>query len=1460
MRIYRFLAAVAAGLAGAFLLWGAAAAAAPDGAAGAATEGFVYEVLSGILPANDPAATAPDEVTLTEGWHGAYIAGVDSYRALDFVHNDRVTDETTPVYAVIRTVTPTPLLPHPAPQETIVAVVGDDTSPSGDGCRQVEIEFYREGSDRPIGTVVYKHVWSQKRVAGQLVDIVAPDDPIPLSRVAGTIAPPVQLGTISHLPQANRPSDGGDGPEPGCKSSNFHLHQEAPNYSGEDHLHRHIPDPPDTALALRFGFLTVGAGSNPGGTLRSDEYRPFCSDTWLFRIQASTTAPDPSPIATCARPSAPVIQAEVTVENNTIHVSWREPVGAWDNLTTSTPSDGFALTGYAIQYRLTPPAGGVAPPWPATWDAISLDDADLTSGTRDGLPHYTYPVTLPASHTRYQMRVRAVNDRGPGPPSAAVGASTWPAVNVTVSGRGAVQVDQLQLVGGTAGPQGAAGPRGASSVLESIACASGASCELAVPVNATVRITATAEEGFAIAAWSGACAARTASDTFCDVVVDENKTVRVTFTDPSTPTVTITRGASPVTEGTAASFTITRTGATSADLTVHVAVSDGVSDFLDGDPPTEVTIPTGSASAALTVATDDDDTDEADGSVTATLTAAAAYDLGSPSAATVIVQDNDQTITPLVTIAAGTSPVTEGTAATFTVTRTGATTDSLAVTVDVTQNGTFIDGTAPTSVTIDVNAASATLAVATDDDSTDETNGSITATLTDGTAYDLGTPAAATVTVQDNDDAPTTDTAPQFSQSSASYAFTRGTAGSATLPAATGGDGTRSYSLSSTPAGLSFSASTRVLAGTPTTVGTTTHTYTVSDSDSNIAASDRDTMTITVTVGNCTVPAKPADSTSATTTQGTPFWNVGTSAADEQRTDTTVTTVTTYIWNSATCRWQASTSSTTSTATITLQSVPKPADDTRTVEVRRTHHDWVCSSTSAAEREVVTKRHERRPHVWSSTDEKWVDGPTWIPGPEYDDPPSPTGVTQPKPADDTRTVTTTPVYTWRVSGMVAYEQETYTQRDDTRPHVCYSSTPPWRDGPTWILGTPYTVGPADTGVTEPKPPDDMETETLSTTLTWRLSGTTAYEQKTETKRDDRRPHVFHTTAPPWRDGPTWIEGTPYTEGPTDTGRIWEQPPHDTVTRTVTYTDTQWVTVSAGTFCRQYEEERSGTRNSYYHRPHVFHTTAPPWRAGTVVDPFPYHTDPTTTWGAWQRTGESRACPARSDADGARGQTAAPAAQLTAGTYVWHVGAQRFQFEVPAAAVVQLSERTLTSGEAVAVFTAADGTELIVDPATLPAADAPSDGQFSAVVEPTLAALAATLRQAPPRPAASPTTSAAEECPVAAADAQGSVAIDLDVQGCTVVRGDGRVTVSRGDAARTFTLDATLDWLVIDGTDVASSGAAAVTFVTIPNEANPHSGSIHLALSDGTELARQVPPESPALDAVFDAITSAAPGN
>ena len=97
-----------------------------------------------------------------------------------------------------------------------------------------------------------------------------------------------------------------------------------------------------------------------------------------------------------------------------------------------------------------------------------------------------------------------------------------------------------------------------------------------------------------------------------------------------------------------------------------------------------------------------------------------------------------------VSIAPGATPVTEGTAATFTLSRTGATAEALTVSVYVTETGSMISGTAPTSVLFGAGDAEATLTVETQADDRDEADSAITATITAGpdAAYDTVTAGA----------------------------------------------------------------------------------------------------------------------------------------------------------------------------------------------------------------------------------------------------------------------------------------------------------------------------------------------------------------------------------------------------------------------------------------------------------------------------------------------------------------------------------------------------------------------------------------------------------------------------------------------------------------------------------------------------------------------------------------------
>ncbi len=218
------------------------------------------------------------------------------------------------------------------------------------------------------------------------------------------------------------------------------------------------------------------------------------------------------------------------------------------------------------------------------------------------------------------------------------------------------------------------------------------------------------------------------------------------------PVVSVT-GGSGVTEGGNASFTVTANPAPTSALSVSVTVSAS-GDYGATTGARTVTIPT-AGSATFTVGTTNDGNDEADGSVTATVNAGNGYTVSSSQGtATVSVADDD---VPAVSITGG-SGVTEGGDASFTITASPVPAADLSVSVTVSASGDYGATTGSRTVTIPTGG-SATFTVATTDDSSDEADGSVTATLVDGADYDLGTNQAATVSVADDDDAPPVETA-----------------------------------------------------------------------------------------------------------------------------------------------------------------------------------------------------------------------------------------------------------------------------------------------------------------------------------------------------------------------------------------------------------------------------------------------------------------------------------------------------------------------------------------------------------------------------------------------------------------------------------------------------------------------------------------------------------------------------
>ena len=213
------------------------------------------------------------------------------------------------------------------------------------------------------------------------------------------------------------------------------------------------------------------------------------------------------------------------------------------------------------------------------------------------------------------------------------------------------------------------------------------------------------------------------------------------------PVVTIAADAPSVTEGGNAAFTLTATPPPPADLSVSVTVAVSGDYGIAGESRT-VTIPT-TGSFTLTLATTGDATDEPDGSVTVTVKDGAGYTVGSSASGTVAVRDDDEPL-PEVTIAAGTSPVTEGGDAVFTLTASPLPASPLAVSVTVAASGDYGIAGASRTVTIPT-AGSFTLTLATADDATDEPDGSVTVTVNDGDGYTVGSSASGTVSIEDDD-------------------------------------------------------------------------------------------------------------------------------------------------------------------------------------------------------------------------------------------------------------------------------------------------------------------------------------------------------------------------------------------------------------------------------------------------------------------------------------------------------------------------------------------------------------------------------------------------------------------------------------------------------------------------------------------------------------------------------------
>ena len=173
-------------------------------------------------------------------------------------------------------------------------------------------------------------------------------------------------------------------------------------------------------------------------------------------------------------------------------------------------------------------------------------------------------------------------------------------------------------------------------------------------------------------------------------------------------------------------------------------------------------------------------------------------------------------------------------------------------------------------------------------------------------------------------------------------------------------------------------------------------------------------------------------------------------------------------------------------------------------------------------------------------------------------------------------------------------------------------------------------------------------------------------------------------------------------------------PDDTfvITHSTTHQETEWREVHNPLApCRQYEYQRTVTTYTVFS---VTYACVDGGWFGTTA----WHTS--TAPGTWSATGNSRPCnPARSATAGRY--------SLPAGDHELRWDGQRIAFTVPAGSSVELAWRQQDDGADVAVLSTKQGAELVVGADALSGDDQARATRFAGTTDPTLSAIAASLR-------------------------------------------------------------------------------------------------------------------------------------
>ena len=344
--------------------------------------------------------------------------------------------------------------------------------------------------------------------------------------------------------------------------------------------------------------------------------------------------------------------------------------------------------------------------------------------------------------------------------------------------------------------------------------------------------------------------------------VDTATAVIGTIVDDDTPVISLSLNPTSVSEDGTSNlvYTFTRTGSTISGLTVNYGVSGTATlgtDYVATGAASftattgTITFAAGSSTATLTIDPTADTTVESDETVALTIAPATGYTVGTNTAVTGTIL-NDDTIVTTVTLAVNTTSVAENgtTNPVYTFTRTGVTTNALTVNYSVagTADSTDYTGTTPGTGKTITFAAGATTATVTIDPTADialESDETVALTLASGTGYTVGTTTAVTTTIVNDDTRVTLGLAPtsvaEDGTTNPVYTFTRTGVTTNAL--------TVNYSVAGTADSTDYTGTTPGTGKTITfAAGATTATVTI-DPTADIALESDETVALTLASG-----------------------------------------------------------------------------------------------------------------------------------------------------------------------------------------------------------------------------------------------------------------------------------------------------------------------------------------------------------------------------------------------------------------------------------------------------------------------------------------------------------------------------------------------------------------------------------------------------------------------------------